>query len=182
MRELLDYVDQQYRPADGQGTDSLAEQITKVHPLQPFSPRNFALGSYAAEWLAREAAVGNFMELPLGPEEPEAVVEGAFRGIARASELIDLTRHEGEHPRMGATDVCPFVPVKGVTMDDCVELAQKLGERVGKGLGELAKGFRQRVVAGQALLHEQAVLMLDEPMSGLDPNQASEIRALIREI
>jgi glutamate formiminotransferase len=66
--------------------------------------------------------------------EPEAVLEGAFRGIARASELIDLTKHEGEHPRMGATDVVPFVPVKGVTMDDCVELAKTLGKRVGEEL------------------------------------------------
>ncbi len=66
--------------------------------------------------------------------EPEAVLEGAFRGIEKARELVDLTKHEGEHPRMGATDVCPFVPVKGVTMDDCVELAQRLGERVGKEL------------------------------------------------
>ena len=66
--------------------------------------------------------------------EPEAVLEGAFRGMAKAAELIDLTKHEGEHPRMGATDVVPFVPVKGVTMDDCVELAKKLGERVGREL------------------------------------------------
>jgi glutamate formiminotransferase len=66
--------------------------------------------------------------------EPDAVVEAAFRGMKRASELIDLTGHEGEHPRMGATDVVPFVPVKGVTMDDCVELAKKLGERVGNEL------------------------------------------------
>ncbi len=66
--------------------------------------------------------------------DPEAVLEGAFRGIAKASELIDLTKHEGEHPRMGAADVCPFVPVGGVTMDDCVELAKKLGERVGEEL------------------------------------------------
>jgi len=66
--------------------------------------------------------------------EPEAVLEGAFRGIERASKVIDLTKHEGEHPRMGATDVCPFVPVKGVTMDDCVELANKLGQRVGEEL------------------------------------------------
>ena len=66
--------------------------------------------------------------------EPEAVLEGVFRGMAKAAELIDLTTHEGEHPRMGATDVVPFVPVKGVTMDDCVELARRLGERVGKEL------------------------------------------------
>ena len=66
--------------------------------------------------------------------EPEAVLEGVFRGVAKAAEVIDLTTHEGEHPRMGATDVVPFVPVKGVTMDDCVELARRLGERVGKAL------------------------------------------------
>jgi glutamate formiminotransferase len=66
--------------------------------------------------------------------EPEAVLEGAFRGISKARDLIDLTKHEGEHPRMGAADVCPFVPVKGVTMDDCVALAEKLGERVGEEL------------------------------------------------
>ena len=66
--------------------------------------------------------------------EPEAVLEGVFRGMAKAKELIDLTTHEGEHPRMGATDVVPFVPVKGVTMDDCVELARQLGERVGREL------------------------------------------------
>jgi len=66
--------------------------------------------------------------------EPEAVLEGVFRGLAKAKELIDLTKHEGEHPRMGATDVVPFVPVKGVTMDECVELARQLGERVGREL------------------------------------------------
>jgi len=66
--------------------------------------------------------------------EPEAVLEGVFRGIAKAKDVIDLTTHEGEHPRMGATDVVPFVPVKGVTMDECVELARRLGERVGKEL------------------------------------------------
>jgi len=67
--------------------------------------------------------------------EPEPVLEGAFRGIAKAAELIDLRTHEGEHPRMGAADVVPFVPVRGVTMDDCVALAKRLGERVGKELG-----------------------------------------------
>ena len=66
--------------------------------------------------------------------EPEAVLEGAFQGMSKAAELIDLTGHDGEHPRMGATDVVPFVPVKGVTMDECVELARKLGERVGEEL------------------------------------------------
>ncbi len=66
--------------------------------------------------------------------DPDVVLEGVFRGIEKARDLIDLTKHEGEHPRMGATDVCPFVPVSEVTMDECVELAKKLGERVGSEL------------------------------------------------
>ncbi|HNN63081.1 MAG TPA: glutamate formimidoyltransferase, partial [Candidatus Obscuribacter sp.] len=65
---------------------------------------------------------------------PETVVEAAFQGIARAAQLIDMRKHTGEHPRMGATDVCPFVPVTGVSMEDCVKLARELGERVGKEL------------------------------------------------
>lgn len=66
--------------------------------------------------------------------EPELVIEAAFRGIKKASELIDMSKHAGEHPRMGATDVCPLIPVSGVTMDECVAFAKNLGERVG---GEL---------------------------------------------
>ncbi len=66
--------------------------------------------------------------------DPDVVLEGVFRGIEKARDLIDLTKHEGEHPRMGATDVCPFVPVSEVTMDECVELAKRLGERVGREL------------------------------------------------
>ncbi len=66
---------------------------------------------------------------------PEAVEEAAFRAIRKAAELIDMTGHTGEHPRMGATDVCPFVPVQGATMEDCIEVARKLGRRVGEELG-----------------------------------------------
>jgi len=66
---------------------------------------------------------------------PEAIVEAAFQGIACAASLIDMSKHSGEHPRMGATDVCPFIPVAGATMADCVKLAEKLAERVGKELG-----------------------------------------------
>ncbi len=69
----------------------------------------------------------------LGP--PEAVEEAAFRAIRRAAQLIDMSRHRGEHPRIGATDVCPFVPVQGATMQDCVEIARRLGRRVGEELG-----------------------------------------------
>ena len=62
------------------------------------------------------------------------VVDAAFAGIATARELIDLTTHEGEHPRLGATDVVPFIPLEGATMEDCIALARKLGERVGREL------------------------------------------------
>jgi glutamate formiminotransferase/formiminotetrahydrofolate cyclodeaminase len=67
--------------------------------------------------------------------EYDVVVEAAFRAIKTAAGLIDMSKHHGAHARMGATDVCPFVPVRGVTMDDCVELADQLGKRVGKELG-----------------------------------------------
>ncbi len=67
--------------------------------------------------------------------EPGPVEEAAFAAIASAAEVIDMTTHSGEHPRMGATDVCPFIPMEGATMDDCVEIARRLGERVGGDLG-----------------------------------------------
>src|SRR5439155_23398745 len=67
--------------------------------------------------------------------EPEAVLAAAFPAVGCAARLIDLNLHRGQHPRMGATDVVPFVPVEGVTLDDCAELARRLGKRVG---GELA--------------------------------------------
>ena len=67
--------------------------------------------------------------------DPDGVVEAAFKVIAKATTLIDLNKHKGAHARMGATDVCPFVPVSGVTMDDCVELATRLGKRIGEELG-----------------------------------------------
>jgi len=66
---------------------------------------------------------------------PAAAAEAAFQAIARAAALLDMRAHQGAHPRMGATDVCPFVPVAGVTMADCVELARQLGKRVGNELG-----------------------------------------------
>jgi len=66
--------------------------------------------------------------------EPDAVLEGAFQLVVAARGLIDMRTHYGAHGRMGAVDVCPFVPVSGVTMDDCVELAKRLGKRVGEEL------------------------------------------------
>ena len=61
---------------------------------------------------------------------PEAMLEGAFAGIAKAAELIDMSKHSGTHSRIGACDVCPFVPVRGMEMDECVQLARQLGQRV----------------------------------------------------
>ncbi|MGB9905814.1 MAG: glutamate formimidoyltransferase [Candidatus Saccharicenans sp.] len=66
---------------------------------------------------------------------PESVKEAAFKAIRKAAEVIDMSQHQGAHPRIGATDVCPFVPVSGVTMEDCVRLAHELGKRVGEELG-----------------------------------------------
>ncbi len=67
--------------------------------------------------------------------EPEAVIEAAVRAIKKATELIDMTQHEGEHPRFGATDVCPLVPVSGVTMEETVEYARTLAKRLGEEVG-----------------------------------------------
>ncbi|MFP3853574.1 MAG: glutamate formimidoyltransferase [Anaerolineales bacterium] len=66
---------------------------------------------------------------------PEAARRAAFAGISKAAELIDLNQHEGEHPRIGAADVVPFVPIQGVSMEDCVELAKKLSQQVAQELG-----------------------------------------------
>lgn len=82
--------------------------------------------------------------------DPEAVLEGAYKLIAKSVELIDMSTHKGAHPRMGAVDVVPFVPVSGVTMEECAELARRLGERVARELKlsiylyELAAASEQR--------------------------------------
>src|SRR5437016_7169713 len=65
---------------------------------------------------------------------PEAAVEAAFRGIKKAAELIDMRKHKGAHPRMGATDVCPFIPVNNVSWEEAIACAQQLGKRVGEEL------------------------------------------------
>jgi len=66
--------------------------------------------------------------------DPESVIESAFLGIKRGSELIDMQKHSGAHARMGATDVCPFVPISNTTMDDCVKYSTQLAKRVGEQL------------------------------------------------
>src|ERR1035437_557052 len=65
---------------------------------------------------------------------PDAVCEAAFQAIKKASELINMSKHKGEHPRMGATDVCPLIPIANITMEETAKWAQKLAERVGKEL------------------------------------------------
>src|SRR5690606_27389153 len=66
--------------------------------------------------------------------EPESVLESAYAGIATAARLIDLDEHQGQHPRIGAADVVPFVPLSGITLEECAALARQLGERVGREL------------------------------------------------
>ncbi|MGX8695809.1 MAG: glutamate formimidoyltransferase, partial [Prevotella sp.] len=66
---------------------------------------------------------------------PEAVVEAAFRGAKKAGEVIDMRRHHGAHPRMGATDVLPLIPVSGITLQECAILAQQLAERMAREAG-----------------------------------------------
>ena len=67
--------------------------------------------------------------------EPEAVVEAAFAGVKRAAELIDMRKHKGAHPRMGATDVLPLIPISGITLEECAELARELAKRIATELG-----------------------------------------------
>ena len=67
--------------------------------------------------------------------EPEIIVEAAYQGIKYASEILDMSQHTGTHPRIGATDVCPFIPITNVSYDECIELSKQLGERVGNELG-----------------------------------------------
>ena len=62
----------------------------------------------------------------------EAIAEAAIRGVGKASEFIDLTKHQGAHPRIGASDVIPFIPIEGVTIEDCVAIARKVGEEIWK--------------------------------------------------
>ena len=66
---------------------------------------------------------------------PEAVVEAAFRSVSKAAELIDMRQHHGAHPRSGATDVLPLVPISGVTLEECAEMSRKLAERIYRELG-----------------------------------------------
>jgi len=67
--------------------------------------------------------------------EPEQVIEAAFRGVKMAAQLIDMSKHKGEHPRFGATDVCPLIPIANITMEETIGYARKLAQRIGEELG-----------------------------------------------
>ena len=73
--------------------------------------------------------------------DPDSVIEAAFNAIKIASKLIDMRLHEGEHPRMGSTDVCPLIPVANVTMDECIEYSKKLSKLVGSPFPKFSAQF-----------------------------------------
>ena len=99
---------------------------------------------------------------------PHAVVEAAFRAIKKAGELIDMSKHKGEHPRMGATDVCPLIPIANITMGETVEWAQRLAERVGRELSL------------PVYLYEEA--QIDKSRSNLSVIRAGEYEGFFKKI
>lgn len=105
---------------------------------------------------------------------PETVVAAAVNAVKRASELIDMRIHQGEHPRLGATDVLPFVPVRGVTMDDCVRLAHEAGAIIARDLS-IPVYFYER-----AALREERVNLEDVRRGATNPEYAPDVDATHR--
>jgi glutamate formiminotransferase/formiminotetrahydrofolate cyclodeaminase len=119
MRQIVECVPNFSEGRDQKILDAIAESIRAVHgtkllSVEPDKDYNRCVVTFIG-----------------GPAD---VVEAAFRATRTATELIDMRNHKGQHPRLGATDVVPFVPVSGVTMDDCVKLAHQYGERVAREL------------------------------------------------
>ncbi len=104
--------------------------------------------------------------------EPQMVIEAAFQAIKKSYELIDMSQHSGEHPRFGATDVCPLIPISGVTMEECAEYAHQLGKRVGEELG--LSGYYYESAATKAERKNLASVRAGEyeglPQKLADPN------------
>src|SRR5689334_1863274 len=119
MNQLIECV-----PNFSEGNDSgIIKQITdQVEAVEGVKLLNVDPGK------ATNRTVVTFMG------RPEAVIEAAYRAIRKASELIDMSKHKGEHPRMGATDVCPLIPIANISMEETTVYAQKLAERVGNEL------------------------------------------------
>ena len=76
--------------------------------------------------------------------EPEAVLEAAFQGVKKAAEVIDMRNHKGAHPRMGATDVCPLIPIAGITLEECAELARQLAKRIADEIERIMREAHDR--------------------------------------
>ena len=119
MRQLVECVPNFSEGRNKETIDALGESITNVPgthllSIEPDADYNRTVVTFVGE--------------------PDAVVEAAFQATKTASERIDMTRHKGEHPRIGAADVVPFVPISNVMMADCVKLAEKFGERVAREL------------------------------------------------
>jgi glutamate formiminotransferase len=105
---------------------------------------------------------------------PETIVEAALNAVRRASELIDMRTHHGEHPRLGATDVLPFVPVRGVTVDDCVRIAHEAGRSIARDLS-IPVYFYER-----AALREERVNLEDVRRGATNPEYAPDVGATLR--
>src|SRR5712692_7331563 len=115
MKRLIECV-----PNFSEGRD-----VTKVEALVK------ALGSVPGAWvLDRESDADHNRSVITVAGEPEAVAEAALRGVGAAAELIDLTQHTGAHPRIGAADVVPFIPIEGFTIEDCAALARRVGHEI----------------------------------------------------
>ena len=113
---------------------------------------------------------------------PDMVVEAAFRAVRLASELIDMRRHQGVHPRLGATDVLPFVPISGVTMEDCVTLAHAAGERIARELS-IPVFFYERAALRPDRVNLEDVrrgaLELLREQIAVDPSRAPDVGPLM---
>lgn len=107
---------------------------------------------------------------------PETVVSAAVNAVRRASELIDMRTHRGEHPRLGATDVLPFVPVRGVTMDDCIRLAHEAGQIIARDLS-IPVYFYER-----AALREERVNLEDVRRGAINHKYAPDLGATHRHV
>jgi glutamate formiminotransferase/glutamate formiminotransferase/formiminotetrahydrofolate cyclodeaminase len=113
---------------------------------------------------------------------PEMVVEAAVRAVGLAAELIDMRQHTGVHPRLGATDVLPFIPIRGVTMEECARLAQQAGERIARELS-IPVFFYERAALRPDRVNLEDVrrgaLELLREQIAVDPNRAPDVGPLV---
>jgi glutamate formiminotransferase/formiminotetrahydrofolate cyclodeaminase len=119
MAKIVECVPNFSEGRDQNVIDQISQAIKSVHGVELLS-------------VEMGADVNRTVVTFIGP--PSGVEEAAYQAIKTASTLIDMSKHSGAHPRMGATDVCPFVPVEGVTMEDCIEISKRVGKRVGEEL------------------------------------------------